>query len=398
MQDAYDVVIVGAGPAGLAAAKACIEGGVDTLLIEEHAVIGEPVQCGEVFTRAVAADLGIELDGYELRGVELHSPSGRRLDIVFPPGVRSPLFVTERKMFEKRLAVHLSNMGCHIRTKTTAVGLIEERTVVKGIRVSHLGCEQAIGSKIVIGADGPMARVGRWAGLNVYRDLDKFGSVAQYQVCTPNLPARPIVHVENTTPPHIGYILPKGNGLASVGYGILGSDSVVARELLDRFMARYVGPCSIIETNIGVVPIGGAADEIVGDGLMLIGDAARQVNPLTGAGIRFAVRAGILAGNAAAEAIEAGRFDSVFLSRYEKGWRAEFDKFFKRLIKVRDTLFGLSNVELDKLFDQIGDELVLPKGFEFDNRVPWYSVLRTLFPHFVKSPRLSLKLLRGAHR
>jgi digeranylgeranylglycerophospholipid reductase len=102
-------------------------------------------------------------------------------------------------------------------------------------------------------------------------------------------------------------------------------------------------------------------DNTVGDGIMLVGDAARQIDPLTGGGISTACTAGKIAGKVAAEAIKAGDLSKAFLMKYDKAWREEMeDQLFRnyvakeKLIDLPDSTFNkavkaLSETTLEKI-------------------------------------------------
>ncbi|MBU3902383.1 MAG: FAD-dependent oxidoreductase, partial [Candidatus Thermoplasmatota archaeon] len=138
MDDSYDVVVVGAGPAGLASAKSCAEHDLKTLLVEEHPVIGEPVQCGETFHVSMLKELGLEdIPFNEPKNARIYSPDKKMIEIELQDGASSPLVIVERKILEKSFAVKVANIGVDIFTKTPAVDVIKENGFVKGVKVLH---------------------------------------------------------------------------------------------------------------------------------------------------------------------------------------------------------------------------------------------------------------------
>jgi digeranylgeranylglycerophospholipid reductase len=148
------------------------------------------------------------------------------------------------------------------------------------------------------------------------------------------------------------WIFPKGEDIANVGLGVLGSRAErPAIEYLQDFVKRTPGlqKGKIIEINAGGVPVGGPIKRTVKDNLLIIGDAARQVNALTGGGIDLAMRAGDIAGDVAAKAVAEGNVSEKRLNEYEKRWREKMERGLKRYLKAKNVLISLSDNDLDEL-------------------------------------------------
>jgi digeranylgeranylglycerophospholipid reductase len=105
----------------------------------------------------------------------------------------------------------------------------------------------------------------------------------------------------------------------------------------------------IVEINGGGDPVSGPLKKTVKDNLLVVGDAARQVNPLTGGGIDSAMRAGNIAGEVAANAVKEGNTSEKRLNEYEKRWRESMGKRLERYLKGKEVLLSLSDDELDSL-------------------------------------------------
>ncbi len=390
MDNSYDVIVVGAGPAGLASAKSCAEHNLKTLLIEEHPVIGEPVQCGETFHVSMLKELGLEdIPFNEPKNARIYSPSRKMIEMVLEDGVSSPLVIVERKILEKSFAVKVANLGVDIFTKTPAVGVIKENGFVKGVKVLHFGEEKNIKSKIVIDATGPNAFVARKAGLNVYRDIESFVSCVQFQMSGIDIDGKTAeIYLGGVAPGGYVWILPKGKGFANVGIGVNGNIGNKAYDYLESFVENddRLRNGSIIETNIGIVPVGGASEKLVSNGLMLVGDAGRMVNPATGGGMIFAIKAGMAAGKVASDALKAGDFSEKKLSAYEKLWKNDIGKRFKAFNALKNVFLSLSDKEIDDIIEAVG-KIQIDK----DMTEPWYPVLKKVVSIIIKKPRLALK-------
>lgn len=106
---------------------------------------------------------------------------------------------------------------------------------------------------------------------------------------------------------------------------------------------------------MGGVPVSGPIDKTVTDNFMIVGDAARFVNPMTGGGINFAMRSGRIAGEATAEAVMEGDTSEDMLMDYEEGWREEFGGKLEKYIKGKKALVDLSDDELDDIAETFQD-------------------------------------------
>jgi digeranylgeranylglycerophospholipid reductase len=147
------------------------------------------------------------------------------------------------------------------------------------------------------------------------------------------------------------WVFPKGERTANVGIGILGSRSgdVRAISLIQRFIDIYMPQAKIVEIVVGGVPVSGPIKQTVSDGLILVGDAARQSDPLTGGGITNAMDAGQMAGEVCIKAKENGDYSVKTLKEYEDKWRATIGKEISKSLQVKNLLIKLSDEQLNQL-------------------------------------------------
>ena len=116
---------------------------------------------------------------------------------------------------------------------------------------------------------------------------------------------------------------------------------------------------SVLEVNSGGVPVGGFLEDSVADNLMIVGDAAHQVNPIHGGGIPESYMAGRIAAEVAAEAVKAGDFSKGFLKRYDSIWMEKRGKALKKILKLREVMESLSDDDLNWLAEYLqGEDLV----------------------------------------
>jgi digeranylgeranylglycerophospholipid reductase len=365
MKDRYDVLVIGAGPAGSIAAKTAAEKGLDVLLIEKRQEIGDPVRCAEGVSKEYLKK-HVEIDKRwicaDLKASHIYAPDGTRIEMAEEISGGEVGYVLERKVFDRALAEHAAKAGAEVRVKTRATGLIIEDDFVKGARLMHLGKEYDVRAKIVIGADGIESKVGRWAGIDTSLKPSDIETCTQYLVTGVNIDQDHCdFYVGNEIAPG-GYlwIFPKGEGKANIGIGLLGSRTGKFKprpvDYLNRFLEKKFPDARIIEMVFGGVPVSGSIEKTSANGLMLIGDAARQADPITGGGILNAMDAGKLAGEAAYAAISAGDVSLQKLEEgYEKRWRETIGHEIDMSLIVKNCFINLSDEDLNSLAHSLKD-------------------------------------------
>jgi digeranylgeranylglycerophospholipid reductase len=321
-----DVVVVGAGPGGSTAARFAAERGLKVLLVEKRQEIGSPVRCAE----GINGDMLSPFLPPDERWISARV-SRSQIVTADTGEVRSFAgeetgYVLERRVFDGVLAEKAVEAGASILLKTAVQGLITENGVVKGVRAADGHTEWEIEARIVIGADGVESKVGRWAGLDcVLRPRDSL-VCAQYLLSGLDVDPECCLYYlgAHLAPGGYAWVFPKGERRANVGLGVQADlAQASAREYLHRFIGQHPelergSPVTLIA---GSVPVGIARGSMVTDGLMLVGDAARQADPLTGGGIANAMLAGRLSAEVAALAVEQGNSSAGALREYERRWQ-----------------------------------------------------------------------------
>ncbi len=365
MKDSYDVLVIGAGPAGSIAAKTAAEKGLDVLLIEKRQEIGDPVRCAEGVSKQYLKK-HVEIDKKwicaDLKGSRIYAPDGTKIEMAEEIAGGEVGYVLERKIFDRALAENAAKAGAEVRVKTRATGLIIEDDFIKGARLMHLGKEYDVHAKIVIGADGVESKVGRWAGIDTSLKPADIETCVQYLVAGIDINQEYCeFYIGNEIAPG-GYvwIFPKGEGKANVGIGILGSKMGKFKprpvDYLNTFLEKKFPNARIVEMIFGGVPVSGSIEKTSANGLMLIGDAARQSDPVTGGGILNAMDAGKVAGEAAFAAISAGDVSLEKLEDvYEKRWRATTGHALDLSLIVKNCFIDLTDEDLNSLAHSLKD-------------------------------------------
>ena len=151
------------------------------------------------------------------------------------------------------------------------------------------------------------------------------------------------------------WIFPKGKRFANIGIGISGkySKNKSAKSYLDEFLDKEYPNATIHTTMCGGVPCGKPMRNPVSDGLMLVGDAAHQINPMTGGGIVSGMTAGWIAGQVAAESIKSGDYSSKTLDKYSDLMWKSFGKNYERFYKIKEAVHNLTDDDLNNIAEKV---------------------------------------------
>lgn len=321
-----DVLVVGLGPAGGAAALAAASAGLRVVALERRKEIGRPVQCAECVPAAMGAlvrRLGCEVQRVDVLRTVL--PSGAKAESVFR-GI-----LIDREKFDAGLAQCAAGAGARLFAGCRLVGL---DAVAGRAQCQTVHGAMEIGYRLLVAADGPLSFVASALGL-------PFQPVAlARQISVPLLHPldRTEVFLSPDYPGGYAWLFPKG-GAANLGVGVSKKAVSLLRrqlEILHRQLVREgrVGEAIQYRTG-GAIPIGGMRSSLVVGNVIFAGDAAGVVHPITGAGIHPAVVSGEAAGCAAASWL-AG--DAAALRRYETGMRELFGPSLERALERRKEL------------------------------------------------------------
>lgn len=346
--------MVGAGPAGCVAAReAAANGkGLDVLLIERDRAIGAPVRCaegvGSAGLREFLDPAGADWVARRITKVIFWAPDDTEVRVA----EGDVGYVLDRTRFEPVLADEARRAGAEVLIRTEACGM--ER-LDSGWKVRLLGPrgDEEVLAKVVIGADGVESMVGRWAGLDTRVASRDMESCAQYVVSNIDFdPDAIYLHFTGRwAPGGYGWIFPKGVGVANVGVGMvaLKSDGRNARQYLDDYVARYFPGGTVVGLTVGGVIVATTVKRTTTDGVMLAGDAAHMINPLSGGGIVNAMKAGRLAGRHAASALAEGDTSGKRLHRYHDDWMALLGDDHLKYYRLKEALTKLDDAFFSRL-------------------------------------------------
>ena len=354
-----DVLVIGAGPAGSAAAKHAALGGADVILIDKKSEIGTPKRCAEGIYDHGLKWLEIEPDPQwavqRINGGTIIAPDKTRLTLdetILP----EKGYIIERKVFDKYMAMDAARAGAKIMVKTLAKSVIRDEESDGSFCIVE--CEQMgeaiqIKTHIVIAADGPESHIARLFGINSTTKPQHMMSGVQYEMVGVNCERMDLIELHLGAFAGGGYawVFPKGDDIANVGIAIRSTSERPAIDYLNEFIGSYdaLANAKAVEINVGGDPIGGMIERIYDNNLLICGDAAGQVDPITGGGIILGMLGGMTAGKVAAKAIKDKDYSDERLKEYDDLYDEYTQGAIPKLEIARDVYLSLNDKDLNQI-------------------------------------------------
>ena len=372
MKTVYDLLVIGAGPAGGSCAEKAAELGLKVLVLEEDSRVGEPLHCGECISKVAMDKLGDipeEVIAEYATGVRVIFP-GPRSNLCDEPGA-----VLHKEKFEQWIVEKAKSKGAkvHLEEKFESA---ENRLGIWEVKTN----KAIYKAKIIIDGSGVKSVLSQKLGLN---ERSKSVVGIQHLMECNEFDGYLDFYVWPEFAPH-GYLwmISKGNGLANVG--LVTTESNKAKEYLEKFLAEKGWQNNkIIKTFGGLIPASGPVENTCGDGWILIGDAAGFTSPLFEGGTHLGIQSGLFAAQVAKKAIEQKNTKKEVLSEYELLWKKEFPDY-KMLVGGKDAIYALTDEQLKDVSE------LMPKQLGTLNSADKLKVLYRMI--FVK-PHISKKKL-----
>ncbi len=407
--DDADVIVVGAGPAGSAAAFHCASAGLDVLLLEKSEFPRDKV-CGDGLTPRAVAELvrmGLpirEQDGWiRNRGLRVIG-GGHRLELEWPELSSYPSYglAKSRMSLDHTLVDHARAAGAKLQERTNVTGALrDERSGrVVGVTAKTVDGAATYRAPIVIAADGVSARLATGMGLEKRMDRPMGVAVRTYFRTPRHDDAWMESHLElwdgephrSNLMPGYGWIFALGDGTANVGLGSVASTAAATkvdyRALFAKWMANAPAEWEFTPDNqVGSVrgaalPMGFNRGPLYGNGLMLVGDSAGMISPFNGEGIAYGLQAGRVAADAIAQGLARGtaagreRAFATYQRRMKDdlGGYYTLGRIFVRLIEHPEimrvcTRYGLPRPLVMKFVLKLLSDCYEPRGGDLVDRV-----------------------------
>ena len=359
--ESYDAIIAGGGPAGLAAAETLARRGCSALVLEQNHEIGSPIRTSG----------GSFIDELDALGVpsSLHHPISR-VRFLSPANAavyeyaQPRMCVMDVRGVFQFLAGRAVEAGAGVRLAAKVEGPVLQDERVVGVRTR----DAVLGARVVIDATGYRSVLLKQAGLDPR--IRRFGVGAEYDMYAPHCDEREAVLLVGSELAPAGYawVFPWGRHRVRVGVGIIHPDSDAKPDAyLDALVAgagRYgvdLRGAQPLEHHAGLIPSECFARQFAGNGILGVGDAAGQASSLLGEGIRWAIHAGRMAGEVAAEAIAKGDVSRAALAGFERKWTKRYGKDLRLAHKINQRIAGWGDQKWDQRLDVL--KLLTPDQF-----------------------------------
>ena len=346
-----DVAIVGGGPAGLLTAARLAGAGLDVVLFEEHARIGEPTHCTGIVSLETAelAKIPDDLVLAHLRSACLHGPRGAQARHEWADAGEAILAI-DRAGFDRSLAAQARAAGAVVRTGTP---VRDVEIAAGGVTLQTPG--DLVRARACVLACGVSYRFQRQLGLGLPAQ-----AVHTAQTEVDAVPGEVVeMHVGRGVAPN-GFlwtvpITRAGRARLKVGVMATGNAGTYLQTFLDRpeVRARLLGaPSPPVRRLLPLKPIA----KTYADRVLVVGDAGGFTKPTTGGGVFYSLLTASLAAEALVEAFNAGRLDDAFLARYERRWQERLGADLRAGDWLRQLVSRCTDAEIDRLVRAFASE------------------------------------------
>ncbi len=366
-----EVLVIGAGPAGLIAAREVARQGAEVTVLEEHEQIGVPCHCAGLLSIKGMETIGAPPHGAyvqnKVKGATFFSPSG----ISFTVERKEPVAcVVDRSILDNWLAKQATEAGAHIR-------LGQRVNAIKRVQGRIIGVteKRQYEAKVVIDAEGIASRTLKALGLEPLKPACMLPAT-QFVLKGADVNMDYVeIHVgRHVAPGFFAWVIPLSEETARVGLACKGTNPKEQLQQFIRDRFKNSKKPEKVNTSSGVIITGGPIENTVDDGFLVVGDAAGQVKPTTGGGVILGGICAATAGKVAVEAVNADDFSELFLGRYENSWKNVLGKEFKSALFARRVLDQMPDKTVDKFFkaiieENLQDELSAEGDMDFQRSV-----------------------------
>ncbi len=340
-----DVLVAGGGPAGCVAA-AGMGHELHVKVLEEHARVGEPVQCaGLVTPRVVEMASASDAVLNKIDGAYVHFPGGRIIEL---QGNEVKAVVVDRGEFDRRCASLARRAGAEVNTGSR-VGPVER--TAEGLCVRTADGDVECGA--LLAADGYRSGVARSLGFGQARDMVR-GLEVDLRLRSEDQRKVRVFLGNDVAPGFFAWAIPCGD-LTRVGLCV-SREKGTPQDFLARLLEKQGwAEAERVRTYSGAIPLGHIA-RTYADRMLVAGDAAGMAKPISGGGLFTGMTAGKLAAETLLEGFRSGDLSGKGLSIYEKRWKAAYGKELRNSYRVRQVFVRMGDRDLDKAGVRLDNE------------------------------------------
>jgi digeranylgeranylglycerophospholipid reductase len=344
----YDVIIIGAGPAGSAAACECARLGLLTLCIEEHGTIGYPVQCAGLLSNTAFSECRVSERPVltEISGARVIAGLGGEILI---DAKTKKAVVVDRGALDREMAECAANAGAEYQLKTAAYKISGTTLMTRGAH-GH----KEIPFKLLIAADGPRSTIARIHNMPRAKTFLAGIQVDLPLACDPRF----VEIYPDASPDFFGWMIPTGSNRARIG--LCGQNQVAER--FAAFQKKF-GPGST-HLVTGTLPLG-LMPKTYGPRTLFVGDAAGFAKPTSGGGVYTGIRSARHAAAVAARCCESDTFSPAALGEYEKRWKEDIGRELDLGYRIFLMRQKISATDMDAIIRALDDPDILRTIVEY---------------------------------
>ncbi|MBQ3717817.1 MAG: NAD(P)/FAD-dependent oxidoreductase [Methanomicrobium sp.] len=391
----YDVIVAGGGPVGSSAAKFCAQRGLKTLLLEEHAEFGRPVQCAGLLSNNAFNECRVSENSVlnKVSGARIVSGLGNGLS--FDAGV-TKAYIVDRSLLDSEMGRNAANAGAEIRMKTSVTGFTPAASSSAGdfctVTARGIDGEEKFECRMVIAADGPRSLFSRF--LNLGRPPVYLSGI-QADIALKRDTDLAELH-PYASPDFFGWVIPISDKLCRVG--LCGERDVPER--FKAFLERICRDCDAKDSDAkdsdaestgssscnpgscthlvtGTIPLG-IMPKTCANRVLFCGDAGGFAKPTSGGGIYTGIRTAYHAAETAAGCCEKKSFRDADLKQYEKLWNKDIGKELRFGMKMYNLRKKIGDEQIDMLCRDLGSEEILRDIVEYGDMDKPYRIIRKL--------------------
>ncbi|MCK9593357.1 MAG: NAD(P)/FAD-dependent oxidoreductase [Methanoregula sp.] len=344
----YDVIVIGAGPAGSAAASECAKSGLSTLCIEEHGTIGYPVQCAGLLSNAAFAECRVSDRPVLTRVSGARVVSGTGNEILIDAKIQKAV-VVDRGSLDREMAESAANAGTEFLLKTAAYGIRGTTLITRGAK----GHEE-IPFRLLIAADGPRSTIARMYGMPRAKTYLAGIQADMLHDCDPRF----VELYPDASPDFFGWMIPTGKGRVRIG--LCGQSNVPER--FKALIKKFGTQVSHLVT--GALPLG-LMPRTYGHRTLFVGDAAGFAKPTSGGGVYTGIRSARHAAAIASVCCETDIFTDSALAAYEQRWQADIGRDLDLGFRIFQMRQKISAEDMDALIRLLNDPGIVSTIVEY---------------------------------
>jgi len=362
----YDIIIIGCGPAGSTTARIAAQRGLRVLLVDKRQELGAPIQCSGALSAHALEEADVlpeaEFVLEAVYGFGIYNQAGEQTTIDYrqikpdkygaAPDKKPLGYVVDRRRFDRYLVTLAERAGVEVWLKTEGLGYQPLEDGSCEVRLRKFNREINLRTHVLVGADGLQSQVGKWSGLHTHIKMTELASCLQFIVDGVETNGLlEIITGHEWAPGGYAWVFPKGHGYAEVGLGVIRTMTPEnAQWHLDHFISNSflrdrLRNSRILEVQGGGVPLAAPLRTQYAANLILVGDAARHVNPITGGGLHTALTGGLIAGSFLADLISADQQPSAKnLRGYQERWLEQLGNKMWQLYATKRDIFKIKDI------------------------------------------------------